>query len=883
RTNLYLYAGFTENTNLAQLPIKFAVPPFGSTNINNQVPVTDDFETAAPGEYAAPALVEGWRVATNQVSVIDDPTLARSGSRLLALADAQITRTFPTRPGFSYTVSFAYRDSGIESWWPAEANYEDIVSGNTGTPYNGVDFRGGEVNFGFDFPGDFGRSPRIDAGDPDNLKLTNSLTIEGWVFADNLNPGNQDRNHILFRGADDGQRDAYKLTILQGSRFLRFSIDDDNSEALLVYPNRMPERQWLHVTATLEGVSGLMKLYTNGTLIAQLTTGVRPYGNRVAGPAPTVTIGNHPFGTLDNSWDGVIDELSIYNRALSPSEVQAIYRAAGRGKYDPFAPNYVPRIAKARVDIEGSGDLLLADSSWRTASYTFTAVSNSATLRIRGNALGILLDGFEARRDDSDTEWYLPEEPLTPFIGQESFGRWELEVWDSRLGGAITNLNPQLLSWRLDIASPRQNPPSTFLTSGSQHTSTVRGAAIHYFIVDLPCASGLVTNTLRALSATTAGLQLTFNNFTLPTNGPGDIVLMPAMRTTGTAVLPLGTFPLVSPLRYYLAVQNVDPTETNDFVLSIEVDCLASPLVALANNKRRPTTIAPGMLQKYSYITANDAVQLTFEVTEAGDNLDLLAQRNTAAGILESASYASRRPGTAHEWIVITTNTAPVPLAGAAPWYAAVENVSTGTPSYFVKVTEVRQARVHSISANDTSAQQNLPPSEIDYYVVNFPTNILNAVFHLSVKSGEADLYLGRGMFPTTTLNEYQSTWEGSDYLSIDTRSTPPIAPGEWRMAVANPSATAASSYFLNALVSTNANLGDGVTMRTSSSLYASNEFALRWAAPAGHEFRVEYTDALPSEWLQLPGTVTSTNGEFVFTDFSAQTGQRFYRLVRVR
>ena len=535
------------------------------------------------------------------------------------------------------------------------------------------------------------------------------------------------------------------------------------------------------------------------------------------------------------------------------------------------------------MEIEGSGDLLLADSSWRTASYTFTAVSNSATLSIGGYALGILIDRFEARQDDSDTEWYLPEEPLTPFFGQESFGRWDLEVWDSRLGGPITNFNSQLLSWRLDIASPRQNPPSTFLTSGSQHTGVVRGAATHYFIVDLPCSSGLVTNTLGVLSATTAGLQLTFNNFTLPTNGPGDIVLMPAVTGTDISVLPMGTFPLVSPPRYYLAVQNVDPNETNSFVLSIEVDCLASPLVALANNQRRPTTIAPGMLQTYSYSTANDVVQLTFEVTQAGGNVDLLVQRDTPFGISANADYASRRPGTAHEWIVLTTNSVPVPLAGATPWYAAVENVSNGTPPYFVKVTEVRQARVHSISANATFTQQNLPPSEIDYFVVNLPTNILYAVFNLAVNSGEADLYLGRGPFPTTTLNDYQSTWAGSDYQSIGTHSTPPIAPGEWRIAVANPSPTAASSYFLNALLSTNANVGDGVTMRTSSSLYTSNEFALKWTAPASQEFRVEYTDVLPSEWIQLPGNVTSTNGEFVFTDFSAQTGQRFYRLVRVR
>jgi subtilisin-like proprotein convertase family protein len=879
RTNLYIYAGFTENTILAKVPIKFAPPPFGSTNINNYAPTIGGFEAASPGEYAAPSTIDGWSVRTNQVSVIDDWTLAYSGSRLLALADARVSWNFPTLPGRDYTVSFAYRDSGVVSWWPADGSLNDIVSLNTGTPYD-MGFGASVRDFGFESqPTGWAR---IDLQDPERLKLTNSLTIEGWVFARTFQPPNNlNRNHILFRGANDSARDAYKFSVWSDS-LLRFSIDNDISEALLLYPNPVPAGEWLHVAASLEDVRGTMRLFVNGLPVAQTTTAVRPYAGRPPfSLQPAVAIGNHPLRGFNNSFYGFIDELAVFDRALSASEIRAIHQARSMGKYDPLAPNYLPQKAKARLQIDGLTDTLIANPNWERASYTFTATSNSATVRLSGYALGVLLDGFEARLEDSDTEWYLPEESLKPFIGENSFGTWNLEVWDSRLGGAITNLNPQLLSWRLDIAYPETNPPSALLTSGSKYTNTVSGAEARYFIVDLSCSSGVVTNTLRVLSSTTAGLDLTFNNFTLPTNGAGDLLLMTGVTGISNALLQINEVPLVSPFRYYLAVRNVDSNEINSFVLSTDVDCSASLLVALRNNEAHASAIAPGNLQGYGYTTADDVVQLTFEAMNAGDNVDLLVQPDYPIDFPGNALYASRHSATANEWITLTTNSAPRPLNGAASWYAAVENVSTGKPPYLVKVTEVRQSRIHVLSAKNTFVQSNLPPGEIDYYVVNVDKDAHSAVFNIAVNSNEADLYLKRGTFPTTTLYDFRSAWTGSDYQIV---SAPSLPAGEWRVAVANPSRTASGSYVLSVLSVTNAAVPDGVLAQTSSSSFSSEAFTLSWMAPAEQEFRVEYTDVLPAEWKPLSGTISVTNGQFTFVNLGPQAGnQRFFRVVRVR
>ena len=52
-------------------------------------------------------------------------------------------------------------------------------------------------------------------------------------------------------------------------------------------------------------------------------------------------IGNHSLSGFDGFFKGNIDELSVYNCALSPSEILAIYRAGSDGKTPPARKNKI--------------------------------------------------------------------------------------------------------------------------------------------------------------------------------------------------------------------------------------------------------------------------------------------------------------------------------------------------------------------------------------------------------------------------------------------------------------------------------------------------------------------------------------------------------------
>jgi hypothetical protein len=72
---------------------------------------------------------------------------------------------------------------------------------------------------------------------------------------------------------------------------------------------------WTHMAAVWDGAA--MRLYKNGVEVGSLEKG----GTLSTNPDAKVSIGNQPAETDDRPWDGLIDDVRIYNRGLSVSEI----------------------------------------------------------------------------------------------------------------------------------------------------------------------------------------------------------------------------------------------------------------------------------------------------------------------------------------------------------------------------------------------------------------------------------------------------------------------------------------------------------------------------------------------------------------------------------
>ncbi len=215
--------------------------------------------------------------------------------------------------------------SGIVSWWTANNTAADALGLNNATLSN-VTYTTGEVGKAFSFNGTNGWAA---LGDPSSLAFTASFTIEGWIKVNGL-PTNYNFGSIMFRGDDRGGLDPYSLDLLPDGQ-LRFEVCSGPGTADVYAP--VAVGQFVHVAATLDDATGAMTLYENGAVVAQTTTTVRPFGALDPTQEPGVGIGNsNALDNYDVPFNGLIDELSVYNRALTAGEVFGIYKAGSSGK-----------------------------------------------------------------------------------------------------------------------------------------------------------------------------------------------------------------------------------------------------------------------------------------------------------------------------------------------------------------------------------------------------------------------------------------------------------------------------------------------------------------------------------------------------------------------
>jgi hypothetical protein len=97
-----------------------------------------------------------------------------------------------------------------------------------------------------------------------------------------------------------------------------------------VIPSNGVLQQWHHLVGTWDGSKGIEQLYVDGVLSAEVT-------------AATFTVGNVSYtigGNAWKDWAGSIDEVRIYNRALSADEVSQLYRLTAPTGVDTSLKGY---------------------------------------------------------------------------------------------------------------------------------------------------------------------------------------------------------------------------------------------------------------------------------------------------------------------------------------------------------------------------------------------------------------------------------------------------------------------------------------------------------------------------------------------------------------
>ena len=206
--------------------------------------------------------------------------------------------------------------NGLVGWWPFNGNANDESgNGNNGT-VNGATLatdRFGAVDKAYDFDG---VDDIIIVTNENNFDLQQGISISVWIKKSTMSSS----SHIIskFQNYDD----SYSIST-SNTKF-EFQLAQSPTAWTYFTSNSNVDTSWTKILVTRDFISSQVKLYVNGILDT-----VSVYTPLIANSQAPLTFGDF-FGnnfSPGSRFDGVIDDIGIWNRALNQQEITALYNS----------------------------------------------------------------------------------------------------------------------------------------------------------------------------------------------------------------------------------------------------------------------------------------------------------------------------------------------------------------------------------------------------------------------------------------------------------------------------------------------------------------------------------------------------------------------------
>ena len=250
----------------------------------------------------------------------DGPDFANNGENSYNVVTGSGANATAVLDGFTITGGNANGGSdipvGVISHWKFDEAQGSIAYDSAGNNHGnvyGAQWTTGQIGGALDFDG---FNDYVDCGNNASLNINAKVTITVWVNTNDA--GNFQHNPYVTKGDRSYAIKHYMDNSLQ------FFIYDGEWNVAWFGVDSSFNGFWHHLAGTYDGSS--LKLYVDGQL-RRTTAHVGP----IASSEYNVNIGRNAQAT-SRSYDGLIDEVAIYNRALSAGEIQELYSSIGEGR-----------------------------------------------------------------------------------------------------------------------------------------------------------------------------------------------------------------------------------------------------------------------------------------------------------------------------------------------------------------------------------------------------------------------------------------------------------------------------------------------------------------------------------------------------------------------
>ncbi|PJA07668.1 hypothetical protein COX69_04065 [Candidatus Falkowbacteria bacterium CG_4_10_14_0_2_um_filter_48_10] len=227
--------------------------------------------------------------------------------------------------------SASWLTDGLVGYWQMDESattsgaLDASGNGNDGTYYGYASTTGGKFgnNGVFDGSEDGGSINILSNNSNSNI---GPMSISLWVKADSF--GYVGQGYLISKA--DFSDHGWALQYVTTNSIISFWSSFSGDNLVVNYNSQAELNKWLNFILVWDGTNQaeMVNLYKNGTLL-QPTSITNGRGVKGDDSNEKLTIGNlYNDGLYNRAWDGQIDEVRIYNRALSPDEVRRLYEWA---------------------------------------------------------------------------------------------------------------------------------------------------------------------------------------------------------------------------------------------------------------------------------------------------------------------------------------------------------------------------------------------------------------------------------------------------------------------------------------------------------------------------------------------------------------------------
>ena len=238
---------------------------------------------------------------------------------------------------------------GLVALWSGEGDYIDAASGITAIPVGEVSFADGKQGQSFFLNGQ-GAYLKIPVNSACDVGKGDGFTIEGWISPTTVMPhmpvaeftGNSGTSIIGVQ---------FWISIGGGPGCFYANVQDADGavHSMTSAPGLVVPNVWQHIALTYDKASGMALIYLDGSVVMKKYLGSftpKTDLDLLLGARILFTSPSNP----SDIFSGKLDEIGIYNRALSASEIQAICTEENNG--EPLPP---PTASHRRTPFNSQG------------------------------------------------------------------------------------------------------------------------------------------------------------------------------------------------------------------------------------------------------------------------------------------------------------------------------------------------------------------------------------------------------------------------------------------------------------------------------------------------------------------------------------------------